>query len=202
MKITPQQQALLNYIEQHQQTRGTIPSQREIQKEFGFASRNAVPKHLSALEKKGLLQRPTGLARSLNLAQRVATPAFLKIPLLGAIPAGYAEAVAEEQERSLCIDLETLQLSPNAKTFALKVRGDSMVDAGIFEDDIVILEQTLARPGEIVAALIDGESTLKRLLVKEGKSFLKAENANYPDLIPTAELLIQGAFRALLRIQK
>lgn len=202
MKLTAQQQELLKYIEEYKQEKGTAPSQREIQKKFGFASRNAVPKHLAALEKKGLLHRSAGLARSMVLSQRSEAPSFLQIPILGAIPAGYAQSLEQEQEHSLAIDLKTLQLPPNAQTFALKVRGDSMIDAGIFDGDLVILERAVARSGEIVAALIDGESTLKRLVAQEGKSFLKAENSKYPDLLPVEELVIQGSFRALLRLNK
>ncbi len=202
MKTTRQQQALLDYIKQHQETRGTIPSQREIQKEFGFASRNAVPKHLAALEKKGLLHRASGLARSLCLHEKKETPAFFTIPLLGLIPAGYAEIAEEEESASITLDTATFRHAKRSSTsslFALRVRGDSMIDAAILDGDIVILEQTNAFPGDIVAALIDGESTLKRLVFSHGKNFLKAENKNYPDLLPLEELIIQGVFCGLVR---
>lgn len=202
MKLTIQQQALLDYIKKHQQATGTIPSQREIQKEFGFASRNAVPKHLAALEKKGLLQRSMGRARSLLITTEQTSPNFLHVPLIGAISAGFSEGAEERIDRTLAIDQEMLQLPPHAETFALQVRGDSMVEAGIFDSDLVILEKTEARVGDIVAALIDGESTLKRLIKEAGHYFLKAENPNYPNLIPLGELLIQGVFRALIRVQK
>ncbi len=202
MKPTKQQQALLDYIKQHQETRGTTPSQREIQKEFGFASRNAVPKHLAALEKKGLLHRASRLARSLSLHEKKEHSPFFTIPLLGAIPAGYAETAEEEQTASIILDATTFQHSKRSSSsslFALCVRGDSMIDAAILDGDIVILEQTSAFPGDIVAALIDGESTLKRLVFSHGKNFLKAENKSYPDLLPMEELIIQGVFRGLVR---
>ncbi|HLB32664.1 MAG TPA: transcriptional repressor LexA [Chthoniobacterales bacterium] len=202
METTKQQQALLDYLEKHQDTHGIMPSQREIQKYFGFASRNAVPKHLSALEKKGLLSRANHLARSLRLPKKITPKNFLSIPLLGSIPAGYAETQEEEHEHTLTIDLEMLQLPHKARLFALEVRGDSMINAGILNGDRVILEQSEAYHGDIVAALIDGESTLKRLIIEHGKSFLKAENHNYPDILPLEELSIQGVFRALFRVHK
>lgn len=199
MKATKQQQAVLDYIEHYREARGTAPSQREIQKEFGFASRNAVPKHLSALEKKGLLHRPNGLARSVHLKAKKPTPSFFTIPLLGAIPAGFAEVATEDQEPSIVLDSATFPTRSHSSLFALRVRGDSMIDAAIIDGDIVILEQTAAFPGDIVAALIDGESTLKRLIFRNGKNFLRAENKNYPDLLPLEELVIQGVFRGLVR---
>jgi repressor LexA len=81
----------------------------------------------------------------------------------------------------------------------LQVRGDSMVGAGILDKDIVILELAEPRNRDIVAALIDGETTLKRYLVQKGRPFLRAENPAYQDLIPARELVIQGVLRALVR---
>ena len=106
-----------------------------------------------------------------------------------------------EQERQGCIsiDVTALGLPRNARTFALKVRGNSMIDAHICNGDTVILEFKEPRKGDIVAALIDGETTLKRYLMERGKPFLRAENADFPDLIPARELIIQGVLIALLR---
>jgi hypothetical protein len=83
-----------------------------------------------------------------------------------------------------------------------EVRGDSMIDAHIVAGDVVIMELRDPTHRDIVAALIDGETTLKRFLVHKGKPFLRAENSKYPDLIPAHELVIQGVFRALLRVDK
>jgi len=85
------------------------------------------------------------------------------------------------------------------KTFALRVRGDSMIDAHICSGDTVILEVREPRKGDIVAALIDGETTLKRFVFENGQPYLHAENEDYPDLIPARELIIQGVMVALLR---
>jgi repressor LexA len=103
-----------------------------------------------------------------------------------------------------CIDIDPtpLRLPKNARTFALKVRGDSMRNAAIMEGDIVIMEFREAKHGDIVAALIDGETTLKRFVVQNGASYLRASNPKYPDLIPARELVIQGVLIALLRLSE
>jgi len=201
MKATSQQMAILEFIQKFQEREGVSPSQREIQEHFGFASRHSVPKHLAALEKKSLLERPLRRARSLNVTSDPLS-SLMRIPLLGMIPAGYPSDQEEETDRCIMIDPDTIQIPRTLKTFALQVRGDSMVDAAIVEGDVVIMELCEPRHRDIVAALIDGETTLKRYLVEGGRPFLRAENPNYPDLIPARELVIQGVFRALIRTAK
>ena len=100
------------------------------------------------------------------------------------------------------MDVETLRLPKGARVFALKVRGESMTGAGILSGDVVVLEFREPRNGEVVAALIDGETTLKRYVVQCGKPFLKAENPRFPNLIPAQELVIQGVQVGLLRLVK
>ncbi len=125
-----------------------------------------------------------------------------QIPLLGSIIAGKPEAQEAQVDGCIDIDPTTLRLPKNARTFALKVRGDSMRNAAILEDDIVIMEFREAKHGDIVAALIDGETTLKRFVVQGGMPYLRASNPKYPDLIPARELVIQGVLIALLRFSK
>lgn len=122
------------------------------------------------------------------------------IPLLGSIIAGSPETAEGRVEGCIDIDPATLRLPKNARTFALKVRGDSMRQAGILEGDVVIMEFREARHGDIVAALIDGETTLKRFILQNGAPYLRAANPRYPDLIPARELVIQGVLIALLRV--
>jgi repressor LexA len=98
------------------------------------------------------------------------------------------------------LDEAALGFRPQQGCFALKVRGDSMKDAGILNGDMVVVQPTPdPRAGQIVAALIDGESTLKRLVRIKGRWFLKAENPNYPELHPRADLVIQGVVRTVVR---
>lgn len=125
-----------------------------------------------------------------------------QIPLLGSIIAGKPETQEGRVDGCIDIDPDTLRLPKNARTFALKVRGDSMRNAAILEGDIVIMEFREAKHGDIVAALIDGETTLKRFVVQGGMPYLRASNPKYPDLIPARELVIQGVLIALLRFSK
>jgi repressor LexA len=124
-----------------------------------------------------------------------------QVPLLGSIIAGRPELQDGRVEGCIDIDPTTLRLPKNTRTFALKVRGDSMRNAAILEGDIVIMEfRGEAKHGDIVAALIDGETTLKRYIVQGGVPYLRASNPKYPDLIPANELVIQGVLIALLRL--
>ncbi|MES2597439.1 MAG: S24 family peptidase [Verrucomicrobiota bacterium] len=125
-----------------------------------------------------------------------------QVPLLGTIIAGKPELQDGRMDACIDIDPATLRLPKNARTFALKVRGDSMRNAGILEGDVVIMEFREAKHGNIVAALIDGETTLKRFVVQNGVPYLRASNPKYPDLIPARELVIQGVLVALLRLSE
>ncbi len=176
-----------------------MPSTREIQEHFHFASQTASVNHLKALEKKGAIQRTAGKARAVSLPSMLNRQPVLDIPLFGGIAAGMPEAVDQPPEGRLSIDAASLGVRPGTSSFALRVRGDSMIEAHIVDGDTAILEAREPREGDIVAALIDGETTLKRYLVREGKPFLRAENSRYPDIIPARELVVQGVLIGLLR---
>ena len=201
MGTTDRQQAVLDFIRDFRADKGVMPSLRQIQGHLKFASSQAAHKQLQALEKKGAIQRSGGAARSMTVTG-IGPGNLVHIPLLGMIPAGYPSDQEQQSDRCVSIDEDTLQLPKNARTFALEVRGDSMIDAHIVEGDVVIMELRDPAHRDIVAALIDGETTLKRFLIHKGKPFLRAENPKYPDLIPAHELVIQGVFRALLRVDK
>src|SRR5260370_42500621 len=106
---------------------------------------------------------------------------------------------SEWPEASLAVDLVAFGVEDRAEVFALKVRGDSMIGAQIADGDTAILQKRLPKNGDIVAALIDGESTLKRYLLAHAKPLLKAENPGYAALLPAAELTIQAVLIGLLR---
>jgi repressor LexA len=199
MNLTNRQQEVLDFIEESQAHTGMIPTTREIQKRFGFASQTAAVNHLRALEKKGLIQRAAGRARAAVLTSHLNRETILDIPIFGQIPAGMAETVEPESEGTISIDAASSGLKKERGVFALKVRGDSMIGAGIHDGDLVILENVEPRNGSIVAALIDGETTLKRYVVSRGNPYLKAENPRYPDLIPMQELRVQGVMAVLIR---
>lgn len=199
---TERQVAVLKIIERQRALGEPAPTLREIGQELGMPNVSAVAKHVAALQRKGLLATEAGKSRSL----RVLSPlwdlqsAVAHIPLFGSIPAGYADNREQSAEGCVSVDVETLGFKPGRNTFALRVSGESMIGRHIVSGDVVILEHgPEPRHGDIVAALIDGESTLKTFLRKNGKPFLKAENPKYPNLIPAEELMIQGVFRTLIR---
>ncbi|MCF7786763.1 MAG: hypothetical protein K9N47_11620 [Prosthecobacter sp.] len=146
----------------------------------------------------------TDLHHNLNLLWLFHARSWIRhqIPFLGSIIAGRPEVQEGRVEGCMDIDSATLQLPKNARTFALKVRGDSMRNAAILEGDIVIMKLRETKHGDIVAALIDGETTLKRFVVQGGMPYLRASNPKCPDLIPARELVIQGVLIALLRLSK
>jgi repressor LexA len=197
--LTKRQQQVYDYLKDYHQSTGLMPSTREIQRHFDFASQTAAVSHLRALEKKGVIQKHAGKARALVLPEELERDEIIDVPIYGDIAAGMAQDVQPEQEGCLSVDITSLGIPRNAKTFALRVRGDSMIDAHICDGDHVILEFREPRKNDIVAALIDGETTLKRYVVQRGKPYLHAENPDYPDLIPARELVIQGVMVALLR---
>jgi len=197
--LTERQQQLLDFLRAEHASTGIMPSTREIQEHFGFASQTAAVSHLRALERKGIIERQTGKARAVSFVEELERGLIVDIPLYGSIAAGMAEETEQEVQRCVSVDLESLGVNTRAHVFALKVRGDSMVDAHVLDGDCAIMEHREPRTRDIVAALIDGETTLKRYLVKNRRPFLRAENENYPDLIPALELVIQGVMVGLLR---
>ncbi len=198
-ELTHRQKEIVDYLRMSQRQTGIMPSTREIQHFFGFASQTAAMSHLRALERKGVIQRLPGKARAVIFPDELDRGEILDIPIFGNIAAGMAQDVESERQGCISVDITALGIPRHARTFALKVRGDSMIDAHICNGDTVILEFREPRKGDIVAALIDGETTLKRYLLDRGRPFLRAENADYPDLIPARELIIQGVLIALLR---
>lgn len=198
-KLTDRQRELLEYLRQYQREYGLMPSTRDIQRHFGFSSQTAAMSHLKALEKKGVIQRHSHKARAVVFPQDLERAEIMDIPVYGMIPAGYASPQEQQTDGSISMDVNTLGLGRSTKAFALKVRGESMIGANICDGDMVILEAKEPRPRDIVAALIDGETTLKRFLVKDGSPYLQAENPDFPDLIPANELIIQGVMQALIR---
>ena len=199
--LTERQKNVLDFIQREQREKGVTPSTREIQSHFGFASQTSVMQYIVALERKGFLDRHPRKARALI------TPAMkvriTDIPIYGQIPAGMSALTEQTIEGHVSLDARSANISRNRSTFALCVRGDSMIGAHIVDGDIVILEESKeVHNGDIVAALIDGETTLKRYVVEHGRPYLKAENPRYPNLIPARELKIQGVMVSLIRKQE
>ena len=124
----------------------------------------------------------------------------LDIPVYGSIPAGFATESVEEPIGCVSVDARTLGINSKEGLFALRVRGDSMIGRHIVNGDCVILDRNRPpRPGDVVAALIDQESTLKTFAFERGRPVLQAENPLYPTLVPAENLAIQGVMVGLVR---
>ena len=203
--LTQRQQQIVDFIEREQRDTGVTPSFKEIADAFGFRSLTTVADHLRLIRQKGALTCEPGQARSLRVVSpwHALRQRIVDIPVYGSIPAGFAADRKQEAKGCVSIDIETLGLKPTPRTFALQVRGDSMIGKCIMDGDLVVLEHGMApHHGDVVAALIDNESTLKTFLLKQDRPFLRAENPKFPDLIPAQELVIQGVMVALIRKRK
>ncbi len=199
MKLTARQQEILDFLHAEHRRSGIMPSTREIQEHFGFASQTAAVSHLRALEKKGVIIKKDRKARSLMFADAAEREPIVDVPIYGAIPAGYSDDTTPEADGTLSVDVRSMGLDERTKAYALKVRGESMIDAHIMDGDHVVLENREPRDQDVVAALIDGETTLKRYVANSRKPYLKAENPDFPDLLPVQELMIQGVMVGLVR---
>jgi len=203
--LTKAQRRVLDFVQNETEAGRPVPTLREIAARFGFKGHRAAAAHLEALKRKGFIASDPGKARSLRVISPLAMlrSRIVNIPLFGSIPAGLPQAREQDAEGCISVDVETVGYKPTRNAFALRVTGDSMIGRHILDGDFVVLEHgPEPRNGQIVAALIDGASTLKTFVLKGGKPFLKAENPKYPDLIPAQELMIQGVFKALIRRAK
>jgi repressor LexA len=204
MALTKRQKQVLDFIAGFVEDNGYCPSYEEIAKGLELASLATVHKHISILESKNYLKRGFNQSRSLELTAKYlaelqrSKPPQAEIPLRGRIAAG---APLEAVEQS-----ETLNLSEyigGANTYALEVRGNSMIDDHICDGDVVLLEKVSeARDGEIVVALVAGnEATLKRIY-REPEGMVRLQPANSelrPILVPAADVEVQGRLLAVLR---
>jgi repressor LexA len=203
--LTKAQRRVLEFVQSEIRAGRPAPSHQEIADHFGFKSKRGAACHLEALRKKRFLESDPGKARSLRVTSPLAKlrSRIMDIPLFGSIPAGLPQTREQDAEGCVSVDVESIGFKPTRNSFALRITGDSMMGGHILDGDIVVLEHgPEPRSGQIVAALIDGESTLKSYFVKGGKPYLKAEHPKYPDLIPAQELMIQGVFKALIRRAK
>ena len=200
-QLTQRQQKIFDFIRNSQELKFRTPSLREIAAHFD-TSLTAAADHVRALIRKGYVKSESRRARSLQIVTpfQELRKRIVDIPLYGSIPAGFADNKEQEAKACISVDVETLGIKPTARTFALEVKGESMIGKHILPGDFVICEHGLTpKPGDVVAALIDRESTLKTFVTNRGKPCLKAENPKFPKLIPAEELVIQGVMIALVR---
>jgi repressor LexA len=195
-KIGKTQQAILDFIETKIKSDGYAPSVREIAAAVGLRSPSTVHAHLNALERKGILVKQENKMRTLRLTDR-ADSGNIMVPLVGRVTAGAPILAVEEIEDYIPFDGRTLR---GKELFALRVTGDSMIDAGILDGDTIVVEKTATcSNGDIVVALLeDDEATVKRFYREKGYFRLQPENADYSPILVT-DLLILGKVVASFR---
>lgn len=199
MAITRRQKEVLDFIRNFVERCGYSPSFEEIAHGLGLSSLATVHKHISNLEKKGLLHRAHNRSRSIDVVppQTQRAAGSHRWPLLGRIAAGRPVEAVETHE-TISLD----DILGEKTVFALEVRGESMRDEHIVHGDFVLVERTqTARQGEIVVALVDGsESTLKRYYLEGDTVRLQPSNAEMqPIYVPAASVAIQGRVLAIVR---
>ena len=172
-KLTEKQKRILDFINESFSHSGHAPTVRETAAHFGV-SIGAAQKHLAALVHKGFVTHTPGISRGIDPISR---KPHVSVPILGSVPAGSPLEAIENTEGHLQVDAD---IAKGGQYFALKVKGDSMTGAGIFEGDtIVVRQQQTADDGDIVVAMVRGEATVKRLRGKDGDVFLEPANPKY-----------------------
>ncbi|MBN2227814.1 MAG: transcriptional repressor LexA [candidate division Zixibacteria bacterium] len=198
-RLTGRQKDILTYIEQMITERGKSPTIREIGEKFGISSTNGVRAHLEALMKKGYIRRQELISRGIELVRDLAG-AVGKIPLVGSVPAGNPLTAIENIEGEIAVDTTFL---PTGETFTLRVQGNSMRDAGIFDGDLVLVrKQESAAPGDIVVAVIGEEATVKRYQPEGDHIILQPENEQFEPIRVdrnSPEFYIAGKVVGLMR---
>ena len=201
-ELTKCQRRIVDYIQKSLENNGYPPTRKEIAHHFGYRSLTTVESHLRLIAKKGILKVEPNQARGLRvvLPNQPARRSLVNIPLYGSIPAGVPEDREAEVVRYLTLDVETVKVRLSQEAFALQVKGDSMIEKHILNGDHVIIEPRRSPAhGDVVAGLIDGETTLKTLVLKNGKAYLKAENPRFSELIPKENLVVKGVAVAIVR---
>jgi repressor LexA len=196
--LTRRQQQVYDFIGSYQQQCGYAPTLQEIAAHLQVRGNLGVIRHLQALEKKGCIRRTAGSSRGIVLLGR--TTAAVALPLVGSVQAGALSEALEDVEDSLAVDPSLVR---GEGCFALRVRGDSMIEAQIAPGDLAIVRpQASAENGDIVVAMLDGEATLKRFFREAGQIRLQPENARLQPIIVTAEageVVIIGKVTGIVR---
>jgi len=203
--LTERQRDILNFIREFQQKHGVTPTHREICDQFGFSSYGTVYKHLSLLEKKGLIRRDWNQKRGVELIEDPKpqssvneAPGVRDLPLFGYIAAGRPLDV-ERSDETIPVPAH---LTTRGENYVLKVRGDSMVDDGILDGDLVIIarREGQADNGEMVVANVNGEVTLKRLYREGERVRLQPANSMMGPIYASArDVMVQGVVVGLMR---
>ena len=199
MTLTRRQKEIWDYLAAYVEEHGYAPTLEEIGAHFGLSSPATVHKHLSNLERKGLITRAWNLSRAIELTPPENSVEAVELPLLGEVAAG-SPIEALETEASLAVPVDFVRRPQRA--FTLRVRGASMVDEGILDGDFIVVEpRPSADNGETVVALIDGEATVKKFH-RQADGLIRLQPANpsmEPILAPEEAVEVRGIVVAVLR---
>ncbi|MCK9796214.1 transcriptional repressor LexA [Pseudomonas sp. MAFF 302030] len=197
--LSPRRSAILTFIRDRIADRGQPPSLAEIAEAFGFASRSVARKHVLALTEAGFIEVNPNQARGIRLLNQAPRPELLDIPVLGRVAAGAPIGVDAEVHGRLLLDPGMFSLAPD---YLLRVQGDSMIEDGILDGDLVAVRRSAEpRNGQIVIARLDGEVTIKRFQ-RQGQAIrLLPRNPAYAPIEVTVDhdLAIEGVFCGLVR---
>jgi repressor LexA len=198
LTLTPRQKEIADFIRRYRSKNGVSPTQREICEEFGYSSFGTLQKHIRLLLEKGVLVRDWNKRRSLALAEEDRPAGAVEIPLAGRIAAGQPIEVEPEGESVAVPEA----LTRKGENYVLRVTGHSMVDDGIHDGDFVVVNRReKAANGEMVAALVNGEATLKRIY-NEGDGRIRLQPANdrmAPIYAAEGDVKVQGVVVGLMR---
>ncbi|MFA5991616.1 MAG: transcriptional repressor LexA [Candidatus Doudnabacteria bacterium] len=198
--ITDRQKELLQFIIKQIREHNLPPSISEMAEYLKVKSKNGVAKLLDALEDQGFV-KTSGKARGIEVLQTLGESlqkGLIAVPIMGNVQAG-SPHLAEEQIEDW-INLPQSMVKGRRDVFLLRVRGDSMINAGIFEGDLVIVRPTKdVKNNDIVVALLHDEATVKRFIQIKNRSYLKAENPDYKNIYPKEEWMVQGKVVGVIR---
>ncbi len=200
MPLTKRQKEILDFIHGFIEEQGYAPSFEEIARAFGYSSLATVHEHLSNLERKGYIRKSYNESRSIEMVPDEGGAAALELPLLGAVAAGLPiEAVPEQESLSVPLDM----VRPGRDNFVLRVEGNSMIDEQIRDGDyIVVSAQSTAEDGEVVVALVGGDSATVKKLYRERGNRVRLQPANptmEPIIVDATDVAVQGVVVGLIR---
>ncbi|QLL11162.1 transcriptional repressor LexA [Pseudomonas chlororaphis] len=197
--LSPRRSAILTFIRERIAEHGQPPSLAEISEAFGFASRSVARKHVVALTEAGFIEVNPHQARGIRLLNQPPRPELLEIPVLGRVAAGLPIGADAEVHNRLLLDPALFSRTPD---YLLRVQGDSMIEDGILDGDLVAVRRdSEVRNGQIVVARLDGEVTIKRFeRLADGVRLLPRNPAYAPILVgEDRDLAIEGVFCGLVR---
>ena len=199
-KITAKQKEILDFIKNEILNKGYPPSVRDICEAVRLKSTSSVHAHLETLEKNGYIRRDPTKPRAIEIIDdnfNLTRREVVNVPLVGTVAAGQPLLAVENVDSYFPIPAEYL---PNKQTFMLKVKGDSMINAGILNgDDVIVVEQSTARDGDIVVALIEDSATVKTFYREDGYIRLQPENDTMDPIIVEDNLTILGKVIGVMR---